>query len=132
MKTTSKYANKSHERTPKKIAAKERVGTDWDKIEKQRAEIKALKEKKRLAKLEQENELKERNKQKTSSKYANKSHEKKPKKIAAKERVGTDWDKIEKQRAEIKALKEKRRLEKEMGTPVKKKGNKTFGNPHEQ
>jgi len=123
----------SHAKKAKVIKAdNSKWDNDWDKIEKQRAEIKAIKERKRQEKLEKENELKKRNSMKTTSKYANKSHEKKPKKIAAKERVGTDWDKIEKQRAEIKRIKEKRRLEKEMGSPVKKKGTKTFGNPHEQ
>ena len=113
MKTTTKYANKSHEKKPKKIAAdNSKWDNDWDKINKKREEIKAIKEKKRLAKLEQQNELKKRNSMKTTSKYANNSHEKTPKKIAAKERVGNDWNKIEKQRAEIKALKEKKRREK--------------------
>jgi len=47
-----------------------------------------------------------------------------------KERVGTDWDKIEKQRAEIKALKEKRKREKELGITNSKKN--VWGDPHER
>ena len=64
-----------------------------------------IKERKRISKLEHENDLKERNKKKkeTDKKFKN-AHEAKPKKIKAQERVGTDWDKIEKQRAEIKAV----------------------------
>merc|ERR1712154_621328 len=112
--TSKKFHNASHEKAPKKQAAlSSKWDNDWEKIEKQRAEIKAIKEKKKKEKREKDNILKERNKKKkeTDKKFKN-AHEKKPKKIAPKERVGTDWDKIEKQRAEIKALKEKKRREK--------------------
>jgi len=82
--------------------------------------------------MEKDNILKERNKKKkeTDKKFKN-AHEKKPKKIAPKERVGTDWDKIEKQRAEIRRIKEKRKKEKESGGPKKVKTT-TFGNMHEK
>merc|ERR1712032_1283206 len=115
--TEKKFARSAHEQDPKLIKAdNSKWDNDWDKIEKQRAEIRAIKEKKRISKLQHENDLKERNKKKkdTDKKFKS-AHEAKPKKIKPKERVGTDWDKIEKQRAEIRAIKEKRKREKEQG-----------------
>eukprot|EP01083_Nonionella_stella_P105780 304472_1 len=131
-KDTEKKFKNAHEKKPKKMAAVERHGTNWTKIEKERAKIKALKKKKRLAKEKAANQLAERNKRKkdTDKKFKS-AHEKKPKKIAAKERQGTDWDKIQKQREEIRRIKERRKLEKELGTPIVER-HTTFGNPHEQ
>merc|ERR1712244_51385 len=83
-------------------------------LQRKRAEIKAIKEKKRLAKLQSENDLLERNKKKkeTEKKFKN-AHEKDPKKIRADSgKWDNDWDKINKQRAEIKAIKERKRREK--------------------
>merc|ERR1712062_879696 len=87
-------------------------------------------EKKRKLKEQEANDLKLRNaKKKETDKKFKDSHERKPKKIAAKERVGTDWNKIEKQREEIRRIKEKRRLEKEKG--IKPESKVVFGDQHE-
>jgi len=108
-KDTDKKFKNAHDQNAKVIKANSKNwDNDWDKINAKRAEIKAIKEKKRLAKLEKENELKKRNSTRTDKIY-NDPHSKTNKVIKAKERVGNDWDKIEKQRAEIKALKEKKR-----------------------
>eukprot|EP00485_Elphidium_margaritaceum_P020252 CAMPEP_0202726842 /NCGR_PEP_ID=MMETSP1385-20130828/184818_1 /ASSEMBLY_ACC=CAM_ASM_000861 /TAXON_ID=933848 /ORGANISM="Elphidium margaritaceum" /LENGTH=601 /DNA_ID=CAMNT_0049393071 /DNA_START=44 /DNA_END=1850 /DNA_ORIENTATION=+ len=123
-----------HEKNPKKIKANSKNwDNDWEKINKKREEIKAIKEKKKLKRMESDNDLAQRNQQKTETtkKFsASKMHDKTPKKIAAKERVGNDYDKIAKQRAAIKALKEKRKLEKEMGVSTARRT--TFGNMHEK
>merc|ERR1712228_733180 len=106
-KDTDKKFKNAHEKKAKKIAADtSKWDNDWDKINAKRAEIKAIKEKKRMSKLQKENDLKLRNQKKkeTDKKFTN-AHEKKAKKMKATERVGTDWDKIEKERAKIKALK---------------------------
>merc|ERR1711879_1115053 len=61
----SPRAEHPHERHSKVIKADSgKWDNDWDKINKQRAEIKAIKEKKRISKLQNENDLKERNKKK--------------------------------------------------------------------
>merc|ERR1712228_1016063 len=110
-KETDKKFHNAHEQKPKKIAANSKNwDNDWEKINKQRAEIKAIKEKKRMSKLAKENELKRRNSQRKS--YGNSAHEAKPKKMKGVDRNGLNEDKVNKKRAEIKALKEKKRIEK--------------------
>ena len=122
----------AHEQDIKVIAAQERVGTDWDKIEQQRAEIKALKEKKRILKATKElggddsdvyieDDTKEKL-EKSHNQWVD-THEQQAKVIKAdNSKWDNDWDKINKQREEIKAIKEKQRiakLEAEMnGTPI--------------
>merc|ERR1712228_1003911 len=96
--------------TKKNAANSKNWDNDWEKINKQRAEIKAIKEKKRMSKLAKENELKRRNSQRKS--YGNSAHEAKPKKMKGVDRNGLNEDKVNKKRAEIKALKEKKRIEK--------------------
>merc|ERR1712154_204634 len=84
-KETEKKIKNAHEKDPKKIRADSgKWDNNWDKINKQRAEIRAIKEKKRISKLQHENDLKERNKKKkeTDKKFKN-AHEKTPKKIKA-------------------------------------------------
>merc|ERR1711997_145520 len=124
-----------HEKNNKVIKANTKNwDNDWDKINAKRAEIKAIKEKKRLAKLEKENELKQRNKKKreTDKKFKN-AHDQNAKVIKANSKNwDNDWDKIQKQRAEIKRIKEKRRMEKESGIKSPKTSKTTFGNAHEQ
>merc|ERR1712154_708413 len=85
---------------------------DWEKINKQRAEIKAIKDKKRMSKLAKENELKRRNSHRKSYGNSGSAHEAKPKKQKGVDRNGLDEDKVNKKRAEIKALKEKKRIAK--------------------
>merc|ERR1712228_1005240 len=110
-KETDKKFHNAHEQKPKKIAANSKNwDNDWEKINKQRAEIKAIKEKKRMSKLAKENELKRRNSQRKS--YGNSAHEAKRKKMKGVDRNGLNEDKVNKKRAEIKALKEKKRIEK--------------------
>merc|ERR1712154_188138 len=109
-------------------------------LQRKRAEIKAIKEKKRLAKLQSENDLLERNKKKkeTEKKFKN-AHEKDPKKIRADSgKWDNDWDKINKQRAEIRAIKEKKRISKlqhendlKERNKKKKETEKKFKNAHE-
>eukprot|EP01083_Nonionella_stella_P105781 304474_1 len=60
----------------------------------------------------QTNEERKKKKKDKNKKFKN-AHEKKPRKTAGQERQGTNWSKIEKERAKIKALKEKKRREKE-------------------
>merc|ERR1712087_555078 len=103
----------SHEKAAKVIKADHsKWDNDWDKIERQRAEIGAIKEKKRISKMQNENDLKERNKRKkeTEKKFARSAHEKDAKVIKAdNSKWDNDWGKIEKQRAEIRAIKERKR-----------------------
>ena len=122
---TSKHA---HEKDAKIIPAQERVGTDWDKIEEQRASIKALKEKKRILKETDgdgdgyvDDDTKEKL-EKSHNQWVD-THEAQVKvQKADNTKWDNDWDKINKQREEIKAIKEKQRiakLEAEInGTPV--------------
>merc|ERR1712154_313018 len=137
----TKFGN-MHEKDNKVIKAEtSKWDNDWDKIEKERAKIKAIKEKKRISKLQAENQLLERNKAKkdTSKKFHNASHEKAPKKQAAlSSKWDNDWEKIEKQRAEIKAIKEKKKKEKMEKDNIlkernkkKKETDKKFKNAHE-
>merc|ERR1712154_617518 len=114
---------------------------DWDKINAKRAEIKAIKEKKRLAKLDKENELKQRNKKKkdTDKKFKN-AHDQNAKVIKANTKNwDNDWDKINAKRAEIKKIKEKKRLAKleqenelKLRNKKKKDTDKKFKNAHDQ
>merc|ERR1712113_390806 len=101
---------------------------DWDTINKQREEIKAIKEKQRLAKLEAgeygtpqiDDETQEKI-EKSHNKWKD-THEAQVKVSKADtSKWDNDWDTINKQREEIKAIKEKQRLAKleaeEYGTP---------------
>ena len=115
---------------------------DWDKIEKQRAEIRAIKEKKRISKLQNENDLKERNKKKkeTEKKFKN-AHEDSGIRRTSSNRHFQDKKEQEllKKRAEIKAIKEKKRLERLQSendlkerNKKKKETDKKFKNAHEK
>jgi len=120
-----------HAKKAKKIKAdSSKWDVDHDKIAKNKAEVEAIRQKKRASKLTSGNALKQRNAKKTDTdkKFKN-AHDKSPKKQTAKERVGTDWDKIEKQRAEIRRIKEKRKQQKELG--IKAESKIKFGNQHE-
>merc|ERR1712048_1422659 len=111
----------THAKKPKKIAAdSSKWDLDHEKIAKNKAEIKAIKEKKRASKLAKENDLKQRNSKRKS--YGNSAHEKKPKKMAGVDRNGLDEDKVNKKRAEIKALKEKKRIEKALKAEADARG----------
>merc|ERR1712083_1148891 len=100
-KETDKKFKDSHERKPKKIAANSKNwDNDWEKINKQRAEIKAIKDKKRMSKLAKENELKRRNSHRKSYGNSGSAHEAKPKKQKGVDRNGLDEDKVNKKRAE--------------------------------
>ena len=113
---------------------------DWDKIEKQRAEIRAIKEKKRISKLQHENDLKERNKRKkeTEKKFKN-AHEDSGLRRTSSNRHFEDKKEQEllRKRAEIKAIKEKKRLAKLQSendlkerNKKKKETDKKFKNAH--
>ena len=86
--------------------------SDWDKIEAQRAEIRAIKEKKRVAKAAAEeqggygsqDEETRRKIEKSHNEWKD-MHERDAKVIAAdSSKWDNNWDKINKQRAEIKAV----------------------------
>merc|ERR1712154_592944 len=102
-----------HESAIPQIKAQERHGTDYDKIEQQRAEIKAMKEKKRILKETGEIDEDQKEKLEESHNQWKDTHEKQAKVIKAdNSKWDNDWDKIEQQRAEIKAIKEKQRIAK--------------------
>merc|ERR1712083_1169681 len=89
---------------------------DWETINKQREEIKAIKEKKRMAKLAAEQgDIDEETKEKIEKSH-NKwkdTHEQNAKVIKANSKNwDNDWETINKQREEIKAIKEKKRMAK--------------------
>eukprot|EP01084_Bolivina_argentea_P043136 79487_1 len=121
-----------HENTaPKQMKATERMATDYDKIEKQRARIKALKEKDTKT-------LRDRNAchSETQKVFTN-PHEKQIKRMRPTERMATDYDKIEKSRAAIRALKEKKKQEKlQYENQLKQRNahrsNNLWANPHEK
>merc|ERR1712154_334432 len=105
--------------------------------EKQREKIRALKEKKKLEKLQHENQLKQRNLHKTDKIY-NDPHERTNKVYKASEKMATDYDKILKQREKIRAIKEKNRLQKndpnynQLKQRNAHRTNNLFGDAHEQ
>merc|ERR1712154_161376 len=99
-KNDQKLFVNAHERDNKVIKANSKNwDRDWDKIKKQRAEIKRIKTKKKLEKLSKQNSLKKRNEQRTDKIY-NDPHSKNNKVIKANSKKwDRDWDKIQKQRA---------------------------------
>merc|ERR1712154_669076 len=104
----------SHEADAKVIKAdNKKWDNDWDTINAKREEIKAIKEKKRMSKLNQEIDEETQEKIEKSHNIFKDSHEKQAKVIKAdNKKWDNDWDKIEKQRAEIKAIKLKQRIAK--------------------
>eukprot|EP01084_Bolivina_argentea_P274162 467239_1 len=117
---------------------------DWDKINKQREEIRAIKQKKRMSKLAKEQGQLDTETKKKIEKSHNKwkdTHAKNAKVIKANtSKWDNDWDKINAKRAEIKAIKQKNRLaklekENELAERNKKKketAKKFKGNAHEK
>eukprot|EP01083_Nonionella_stella_P190740 706353_1 len=97
-----------HEKTIKGIKATERMATNYELIEKQRAVIKALKEKRKHNKYSDENHIQRDN----DHNLFMDPHEKTVTGIKATERMATNYEFIQQQRAKIKALKEERKLEK--------------------
>lgn len=113
-----------------RMTGRERNGLDYDKIEKQRAEIRAIKERRKM-----ENELKQRNAHRTDAIFVN-PHEKTSRnsgKLKPIERNPTDYQKIENKRAEIKKLKEKMKSEKmDLKQRHVHRTDNLFTNPYEE
>merc|ERR1711920_414513 len=101
------------EKKAKKMKPTERVGTDWNKIEKEKTpEKKKSKKKKKEKKPESSDDDEEEYEEHHDTKFGN-MHEKDNKVIKAdNSKWDNDWDKINAKRAEIKAIKEKKRMSK--------------------
>eukprot|EP01083_Nonionella_stella_P078921 216264_1 len=104
----------AHEKNVSLKPHKGKFEPDWDKIKKQREEIRRIKAKNKKKKQKEANSLKTRNKDRNKTAKVFKSgHEKDASLKPHKSKYEPNWDKIKKQREEIKRIKEKRKKEKE-------------------